>query len=265
MAFLGSQPDRAVAAASCVLRRPSASQEGPAHGCLCGRVSSWKRYRGQGKLVVACSLCSELSLLTSFEALPLIAALVNDPGYPPLLAALQPYLTSGSPTQEQAACTLLELATGPLAAWLPQLLLRTPVVFDVVLELLPQLLQSHPAASAKLASPAASASAASTAVITDRASAAVLYLQLLLAGWFDDRLSAFLDCKLQLLFLLALLQPRFTSCLQRGAADLSPERAALTQVCPPVLLLGTHRCLQTASAGCPAASGCSSCPGSKVH
>ncbi|MCD7446892.1 hypothetical protein HAX54_018863 [Datura stramonium] len=121
------------------------------------------------------------------KALSQIVGTSSSSVYRPLLRACAGYLSSFSPSNGRAACVLIDLCSGVLAPWMPQVIAKT----DLTLELLEDLLPVIQGARYSFA----------------RARAALKYIVLALSGVMDDILVKYKDAKHQVLFLVEMLEP----------------------------------------------------------
>ncbi|XP_020553359.1 uncharacterized protein LOC105173395 isoform X2 [Sesamum indicum] len=107
--------------------------------------------------------------------------------YRPLLRACSGYLASFSPSHAKAACILIDLCSGVLAPWMPQVIAKV----DLTVELLEDLLGVIQGARLSLS----------------RARAALKYIVLALSGNMDDIMAKYKDAKQRILFLVEMLEP----------------------------------------------------------
>ncbi|CAN4110486.1 unnamed protein product [Withania somnifera] len=109
----------------------------------------------------------------------------------PLLCACAGYLSSFSPSNGKAACVLIDLCSGVLAPWMPQVIAKIDLALELLEDLLP-LIQGarHSFARARA-----------------RARAALKYIFLALSGVMDDTLVKFQDAMHHVLFLVEMLKP----------------------------------------------------------
>ncbi|XP_075094967.1 uncharacterized protein LOC107818245 isoform X5 [Nicotiana tabacum] len=121
------------------------------------------------------------------KALSQIVGTSSSSVYRPLLRACAGYLSSFSPSNGRAACVLIDLCSGVLAPWMPQVIAK----IDLALELLEDLLPVIQCARHSFA----------------RARAALKYIVLALSGVMDDILVKYKDAKHQMLFLVEMLEP----------------------------------------------------------
>ncbi|KAK6804186.1 hypothetical protein RDI58_001970 [Solanum bulbocastanum] len=121
------------------------------------------------------------------KALSQIVGTSSSSVYRPLLRACAGYLSSFSPSNGRAACVLIDLCSGVLAPWMPQVIAK----IDLSLELLEDLLPVIQGANHSFA----------------RARAALKYIVLALSGVMDDILVKYKDAKHQVLFLVEMLEP----------------------------------------------------------
>ncbi|XP_059277987.1 uncharacterized protein LOC132032392 isoform X3 [Lycium ferocissimum] len=121
------------------------------------------------------------------KALSQIVGTSSSSVYRPLLRACGGYLSSFSPSNGRAACVLIDLCSGVLAPWIPQVIAK----IDLALELLKDLLPIIQGARHSFA----------------RARAALKYIVLALSGVMDDILVKYKDAKHQVLFLVEMLEP----------------------------------------------------------
>ncbi|KAK4379591.1 hypothetical protein RND71_001453 [Anisodus tanguticus] len=121
------------------------------------------------------------------KALSQIVGTSSSSVYRPLLRACAGYLSSFSPSNGRAACVLIDLCSGVLDPWMPQVIAK----IDLALELLEDLLPVIQGARHSFA----------------RARAALKYIILALSGVMDDILVKYKDAKHQVLFLAEMLEP----------------------------------------------------------
>ncbi|CAN4126089.1 unnamed protein product [Withania somnifera] len=121
------------------------------------------------------------------KALSQIVGTLSSSVYRPLLRACAGYLSSFSPSDVRAACVLIDLCSGVLAPWMPQVIAK----IDLALELLEDLLPVIQGARHSFA----------------RGCAALKYIVLALSGVMDDALVKYKDAKHNVLFLVEMLDP----------------------------------------------------------
>ncbi|KAL0374096.1 UNVERIFIED_CONTAM: hypothetical protein Sradi_3325300 [Sesamum radiatum] len=113
-------------------------------------------------------------------ALSQIVATSSSLIYRPLLRACAGYLASFSPSHAKAACILIDLCSGVLAPWMPQVIAKV----DLTVELLEDLLGVIQGARLSFL----------------RARAALKYIVLALSGNMDDIMGKYKDAKQRILF-----------------------------------------------------------------
>ncbi|GAB4839506.1 hypothetical protein Ancab_029030 [Ancistrocladus abbreviatus] len=121
------------------------------------------------------------------KALSKIVSTLSSPVYHQLLHACAGYLSSYSPSHAKAACVLIDLCSGVLSPWMPQVIAK----IDLALELLEDLLGILRGGGCLLG----------------RSRAALIYLVLALSGYMDDLLPEYKEVKHKLLFLVEMLEP----------------------------------------------------------
>lgn len=121
------------------------------------------------------------------KALSQIVGTLSSSVYRPLLRACAGYLSSFSPSNGRAACVLIDLCSGVLASWMPQVIAKIDLALELLEDLLPVIQGAHHSFA--------------------RARAALKYIVLALSGVMDDILVKYKDAKHQLLFLVEMLEP----------------------------------------------------------
>uniref|UniRef100_A0A3Q7F241 DNA-repair protein Xrcc1 N-terminal domain-containing protein n=1 Tax=Solanum lycopersicum TaxID=4081 RepID=A0A3Q7F241_SOLLC len=121
------------------------------------------------------------------KALSQIVGTSSSSVYRPLLRACAGYLSSFSPSNGRAACVLIDLCSGVLAPWMPQVIAKIDLALELLEDLLPVIQGAHHSFA--------------------RARAALKYIVLALSGVMDDILVKYKDAKHQVLFLVEMLEP----------------------------------------------------------
>ncbi|XP_009786629.1 uncharacterized protein LOC107810320 isoform X6 [Nicotiana tabacum] len=121
------------------------------------------------------------------KALSQIVGTSSSSVYRPLLRACAGYLSSFSPSNGRAACVLIDLCSGVLAPWMPQVIAKIDLALDLLEDLLPVIQCARHSFA--------------------RARAALKYIVLALSGVMDDILVKYKDAKHQMLFLVEMLEP----------------------------------------------------------
>lgn len=120
------------------------------------------------------------------QALSKIVLTLSSQAFHPLLRACAGYLSSFSPAHVKTACVLIDLCSGVLEPWMPQVISKV----DLTMELLADLLGvvqggEHPSIHAR---------------------SAMLYIILALSGYMDDLMAKFKEVKHSILFLMEMLE-----------------------------------------------------------
>ncbi|KAH0728294.1 hypothetical protein KY284_004159 [Solanum tuberosum] len=121
------------------------------------------------------------------KALSQIVGTSSSSVYRPLLSACAGYLSSFSPSNGRAACVLIDLCSGVLAPWMPQVIAKIDLALELLEDLLPVIQGTHHSYA--------------------RARAALKYIVLALSEVMDDILVKYKDAKHQVLFLVEMLEP----------------------------------------------------------
>ncbi|WMV10980.1 hypothetical protein MTR67_004365 [Solanum verrucosum] len=121
------------------------------------------------------------------KALSQIVGTSSSSVYRPLLRACAGYLSSFSPSNGRAACVLIDLCSGVLAPWMPQVIAKIDLALELLEDLLPVIQGAHHSFA--------------------RARAALKYIVLALSEVMDDILVKYKDAKHQVLFLVEMLEP----------------------------------------------------------